>query len=85
MKFSMKIFLMVIAMVICLPVLPAAAAESDGVRVGVLRFESKVEGVADRQAEIITDIFTNVLYGAKNIQENPSLKNVDLDKLFQLK
>jgi curli biogenesis system outer membrane secretion channel CsgG/TolA-binding protein len=46
-------------------VVPSEAA--DKVRMGMIKFESKAEGVQDKQAEIITDIFTNVLSGAKNI------------------
>ena len=61
MKFSLKIFLLAFAL--CLTALPASA--SDGVRVGVLRFQSKAEGVADRQAEIITDILPMSCMGLK--------------------
>jgi curli biogenesis system outer membrane secretion channel CsgG len=47
--------------------LAAPAESADKIRIGMIKFESKAEGVEDRQAEIITDIFTNVLYNSKNI------------------
>lgn len=49
----------------CLFVTNAEAAEK--IRVGVLKFESKADGVSDRQAEIITDLFTRELAHSKTI------------------
>lgn len=46
---------------------PAFCAQSDRIRIGVLGFESKAAGVSQRQAEIITDIFTRQLANSKTI------------------
>jgi curli biogenesis system outer membrane secretion channel CsgG len=43
------------------------AADSDVIRLGVMKFSSKASGVSDSQAEIITDIFTRVLANSKTI------------------
>jgi curli biogenesis system outer membrane secretion channel CsgG len=45
----------------------AEAAELEIVRLGVMGFTSKTEGVSPRQAEVITDIFTRVLANSKTI------------------
>ena len=43
------------------------AEASDKIRLGVLEFQSKADGVTDRQAQIITDIFTRTLTTSKTI------------------
>jgi len=43
------------------------AGAADRIRLGVLEFQSKAEGVSDRQAQIITDIFTRTLASSKSI------------------
>jgi curli biogenesis system outer membrane secretion channel CsgG len=45
----------------------AEAANPDIVRLGVMKFASKADGISDRQAEIITDVFTRVLANSKTI------------------
>ncbi|MDR2180688.1 MAG: hypothetical protein LBP21_10300 [Synergistaceae bacterium] len=56
------------AVLCCFLALGAAeAADPEIVRLGVMRFTSKADGVSDRQAEIITDIFTRVLTNSKTI------------------
>ena len=40
---------------------------ADKIRVGILKFESKADGVSGRQAEIITDIFTRELASSRSI------------------
>ena len=56
------------ALLFCLlPVVVAEAADSELVRLGVMSFTSKADGVSNRQAEIITDIFTRTLSNSKSI------------------
>jgi curli biogenesis system outer membrane secretion channel CsgG len=56
------------ALLFCLlPIVAAEAANEDIVRLGVMQFTSKADGISDRQAEIITDIFTRVLTNSKTI------------------
>jgi curli biogenesis system outer membrane secretion channel CsgG/TolA-binding protein len=45
----------------------AALAADDIIRVGVMQFESKADGVTDQQADAILDIFTRYLTNAKTI------------------
>jgi hydrogenase maturation factor len=45
----------------------AEAANSDIVRLGVMPFVSKADDVSDRQARIITDVFTQALANSKTI------------------
>ena len=45
----------------------AESAQSDRIRIGILGFESKAPGVSQRQAEIITDIFTRELASSKSV------------------
>jgi len=48
--------------------LAALEAEASGkIRLGVLEFQSKADGVTDRQAQIITDIFTRTLTSSNTI------------------
>lgn len=54
---------------LCLLFLSANHADAaERLRVGVLRFESKADSVSQRQAEIITDLFTRELANSKAIQ-----------------
>jgi curli biogenesis system outer membrane secretion channel CsgG len=62
-----KMFFAVASLVCFLTLGNAEAADSDIVRLGVMKFTSKADGVSDRQAEIITDIFTRVLANSKTI------------------
>jgi curli biogenesis system outer membrane secretion channel CsgG/TolA-binding protein len=57
----------VIVLLFVMFVVPAECAQSDRIRIGVLGFESKAAGVSQRQAEIITDIFTRQLASSKTI------------------
>jgi curli biogenesis system outer membrane secretion channel CsgG len=45
----------------------ADAADGEKIRVGIVGFQSKADGVSDRQAEIITDLFTRELANSKSI------------------
>ena len=65
MKFRTVIF--AVLLFCLLPLVTAEAADSDPVRLGVMRFVSRADGVSDRQAEIITDIFTRTLSNSKSI------------------
>jgi len=47
--------------------LPGSAEASDKIRIGVLDFQSKADGVSHRQAQIITDLFTRELANSKSI------------------
>ncbi|MDR1943525.1 MAG: hypothetical protein LBQ19_01755 [Synergistaceae bacterium] len=64
MKISWKVIFL--TLFLCALVVPADAA-NDKIRIGILKFGSKADGVQDRQAEIITDIFTRALYGSKTV------------------
>jgi TolA-binding protein len=56
----------------------ADAAVGNKIRVGILKFDSKASGVSDRQAEIITDLFTRTLASSKSIS---ILERVALEKI----
>jgi len=43
------------------------AAEGEKIRVGIMGFQSKAPGVSNRQAEIITDLFTRELANSRSI------------------
>ncbi|MDR3265878.1 MAG: CsgG/HfaB family protein, partial [Synergistaceae bacterium] len=53
--------------VLLLCVLLGRAEAADKIRVGVMGFQSKVDSVSDRQAEIITDVFMRGLSNSKTI------------------
>ena len=58
------------ALLICVlraPLGLGSAEAADKIRLGVLEFQSKAAGVSNRQAQIITDIFTRTLTHSKNI------------------
>jgi curli biogenesis system outer membrane secretion channel CsgG len=75
MKFLKSCF--IAALALCL-IFEGSAAAADKIRLGVLKFNSKAEGVSDKQAEIITDIFTGTLSGSKTISVH---ERVELDKI----
>jgi curli biogenesis system outer membrane secretion channel CsgG len=69
---KMKIWKVFLAIAVAFWFCPAAyesagAAELEMVRLGVMGFASKTEGVSSQQAEAITDIFTRVLANSKTI------------------
>ncbi|MDR1377216.1 MAG: CsgG/HfaB family protein [Synergistaceae bacterium] len=45
----------------------AEAAEQEAIRLGVMSFTSKAEGVSNQQAALITDVFTRFLANSKSI------------------
>ena len=65
----MKRFTSVLCLVFLLFIcaVPAFSAQPDRIRIGVLDFESKADGVTQQQAEIITDIFTRQLASSRTI------------------
>ncbi|MCL1875454.1 MAG: CsgG/HfaB family protein [Synergistaceae bacterium] len=65
MKRFISCFVFLLLLIMCAT--PAMSAQSDRIRIGVLGFESKAHGVSQRQAEIITDIFTRQLANSKTI------------------
>lgn len=66
----------------CLLVTNAEASEK--IRLGVLRFESKADGVSDQQAEIITDLFTRELANSRTIAvyEREQLEHIGKEQRF---
>jgi curli biogenesis system outer membrane secretion channel CsgG/TolA-binding protein len=66
--------------------LSAPSEAADRIRMGMIKFESKAAGVSDRQAEIITDIFTNVLHGAKSIavMERAEIESIGAELKLQM-
>ena len=63
----MKLRGVIFALLLCLLIAGVGEAASDIVRLGVMRFTSKADGVSDRQAEIITDIFTRTMSNSRSI------------------
>ena len=49
------------------PVSRCEAAEGEKIRIGIMGFQSKASGVSNRQAEMITDLFTRELANSKTI------------------
>ncbi len=60
-----RAWLLLLSLLLTVPAMSAEGA--DKIRAGILRFESKADGVSNRQAEIITDIFTRELASSKSI------------------
>jgi curli biogenesis system outer membrane secretion channel CsgG/TolA-binding protein len=59
---------LLIAALLALPAQETSEAADGRIRIGIATFESKVREIGDRQAAIITDIFSNTLYNSKRIQ-----------------
>ena len=57
---------------------PASADENSNIRLGVIRFLSRAEGVTDKQAEAIGDIFARILANSK------ALTIVERDRLDEI-
>ncbi|MBQ9526565.1 MAG: hypothetical protein IJR68_03050 [Fretibacterium sp.] len=64
-KFFVLILLM--SLVSGMAVTPGESAADEPIRMGVLRFISRANGVSNQQAEAITDIFARILSGSRSI------------------
>ena len=65
----MKRFISILCLIFLLFVctVPAFSSQAEPVRLGIIGFESRTDGVNDRQAEAITDIFTRQLANSRSI------------------
>lgn len=59
--------LCVVCLIICLTALQAQAASEDFIRVGVMKFQSRADGVMPNQAAVVGDIFTRILANSRTI------------------
>jgi len=67
MKLQNYVVLILLICVSCTLFVTGGAEAADKIRIGVLEFQSKANGVSNRQAQIITDLFTRELANSKSI------------------
>ena len=67
MKSKSFIVLALLICVSCVLAIPDRTEAADKIRIGIMEFQSKASGVSNREAQIITDLFTRELASSKSI------------------
>ena len=84
MKMSAKKIIILLLFVLCVQKFPAHADDKEPIRLGVMKFLTRAEGVTEQQAAAIGDIFARLLANSKSLMIVERDRIEDIAKELQL-